>query len=412
MGSWMSAAANRGGGGVVALRRSHSAHDGSLAHGPGQYGPLCGQVEIGTGPPSGTGGVHSSTGHTHVAATPGGALEHAPGSGQHDGDVQIPSRSTTIRARGIAVLAAVVLGTAGCGGDAPGLDRPEAAAAAGAGGGTAVPRTATALQALEGLVVKGRAPTTGYDRQQFGQAWADVDRNGCDTRNDILRRDVGDAVLKEGTQGCVVLSGSVADPYSGTQRHFLRGEDTSSDVQVDHIVALSDGFQTGAQQLSEEQRVAFANDPLNLVAVDGPLNQQKSDSNAASWLPPNTAYRCTYVARQVAVKSRYGLWVTAAERDAIAAVLQGCPGQQLPISAEVATPPTGVTGSGAGGAVAEEAATEAPPAAPVPSAEAGGPVVYANCDEARAAGAAPISAGEPGYSTRLDGNDDGVACTS
>ncbi|MFD6062383.1 HNH endonuclease family protein [Rhodococcus wratislaviensis] len=91
-----------------------------------------------------------------------------------------------------------------------------------------------------------------------------------------------------------------------------------------HVVALSDAWQKGAQQLSPEQRRDLANDPRNLQAVDGPTNSQKSDSDAASWLPPNKAYRCTYVSRQIDVKALYRLWVTQAEKDAMSQVLHSC----------------------------------------------------------------------------------------
>ncbi len=187
-----------------------------------------------------------------------------------------------------------------------------------------------ALAALATLPVKGRAPKTGYDRDLFGPAWSDVDRNGCDTRNDILRRDLLDLALKPGTQGCVAAAGTLPDPYSAESIPFVRGQGTSALVQIDHVVALSDAWQKGAQQWSPEQRVAFANDPLNLLAVKGSLNQQKGDGDAATWLPPNKAYRCEYVARIVAVKQAYGIWVTPAERDAIAGILATCPGEPLP----------------------------------------------------------------------------------
>lgn len=190
--------------------------------------------------------------------------------------------------------------------------------------------TGTAPAALESLAVKGRAPKTGYDRAQFGQAWADVDRNGCDTRNDVLRRDLTGYVLKKGTHGCVVLSGTLRDPYTATTMGFVRGQTTSTLVQIDHVVALSDAWQKGAQQLSAESRRALANDSLNLLAVDGLTNQRKSDGDAATWLPPNKAYRCPYVARQVAVKAKYGLWVTSAEREALRRILATCPSQPLP----------------------------------------------------------------------------------
>jgi len=136
-------------------------------------------------------------------------------------------------------------------------------------------------------------------------------------------------VVRDG-DGCTVLSGLLADPYSRTWIRFVRGETTSEAVQIDHVVSLSDAWQKGAQQLSMAERERFANDPLNLLAVDGALNQQKSDGDAATWLPPNKPYRCAYVARIVAVKQAYGLGVAPAERDAIAGILATCPGEPLP----------------------------------------------------------------------------------
>ncbi len=196
---------------------------------------------------------------------------------------------------------------------------------AGAGSG----EVSAALQTLAGLPVKGRAPKTGYTRDQFGQAWSDdVDveggHNGCDTRNDILRRDITAPQIKPGTQGCVVLSGTLADAYSDQVIAFVRGETTSEAVQIDHMVALSNAWQTGAQQLTAAQRQDLANDPLNLQAVSGPVNDAKGDGDAATWLPPNVGYRCEYVTRQIQVKAKYGLWVVPAEHDAMARVLGGC----------------------------------------------------------------------------------------
>lgn len=184
-----------------------------------------------------------------------------------------------------------------------------------------------ARDVLAQLPVKGRAPKTGYAREQFGAGWAVVD--GCDMRNVILQRDLTETVVDE--DGCTVLSGRLQDPYTGKVISFQRGAGTSQRVQIDHVVALSDAWQKGAQALPEDKRAAFANDPLNLLAVDGPANQQKSDSDAASWLPANAAYRCRYVARQIAVKQSYNLWVTAAERDTMQRILARCPGQVLPI---------------------------------------------------------------------------------
>lgn len=183
----------------------------------------------------------------------------------------------------------------------------------------------SAMQALSEIAVKGRAPKTGYSRAQFGDGWTSV--GGCDTRNIILARDLKPVATND---NCQVTSGTLNDPYTGKTIRFQRGSGSSDDVQIDHVVALSDAWQKGAQQLSPERRIELANDPLELLAVDGPANQQKSDGDAATWLPPNKAFRCQYVARQIAVKRKYGLWVTAAEKDAMTRILTSCPGQELP----------------------------------------------------------------------------------
>ena len=242
-----------------------------------------------------------------------------------------------------------------------------------------------AAQLLAALPVKGRAAKTGYDREgRFGAAWFDIDRNGCDTRNDVLTRDLRDAVR---SGPCKVMRGVLDDPYTGTVIDFVRGEDTSADVQIDHVVALMDAWQTGAQLLDDQQRVTLANDPLNLIATDGPTNSQKSDADAASWLPPNKGARCAYVARQIAVKATYALWVTPAEHDAMAAVLVGCPGEVAPVSV-FADDSTGTS-------------------APAPS-TVDGP--YSSCAAARNDGATPLHTGDPGYSRAIDGDGDGTAC--
>ena len=193
------------------------------------------------------------------------------------------------------------------------------------------PSTADTLATLDTLAIKGRAPKTGYSRSQFGDAWTDdvtvpLGHNGCDTRNDILRRDLIDVIFKPGSNGCAVLSGILNDPYTGTTVEFERGPNTSADVQIDHIVALSDAWQTGAQQLDPFMRNNFANDPLNLQTTIGWVNQEKGDGDAATWLPPNKSYRCPFVTRIVDIKSAYNLWVTQAEHDAIAWVLGECGG--------------------------------------------------------------------------------------
>ena len=188
------------------------------------------------------------------------------------------------------------------------------------------------LSIIESQITKGRAPKTGYTRAQFGHTWADVDRNGCDTRNDILKRDLTAEVFKERTRECVVLSGTLIDPFSGEIINFVRGNVSSMEVQIDHVVALSNAWQTGAFKLSIKDRTAFANDPLNLLAVKGRLNSQKRDGDAATWLPPLKSYRCDYVSRQIAVKIRYKLWFTAPEKEAMIRILKSCPEKPLPTS--------------------------------------------------------------------------------
>ena len=189
---------------------------------------------------------------------------------------------------------------------------------------------ASGLSVIQAQVTKGRAAKTGYTRAQFGPAWADVDRNGCDTRNDILKRDLTNLVIKEKTNGCTVLSGTLVDPFSGEIINFAQGAKTSKGVEIDHLVALSNAWQTGAFKLTPDQRKAFANDPLNLLAVKGKLNSQKGDGDAATWLPPLKSYRCDYVSRQVAVKLKYKLWFTAPEKEAMIRILKTCPEKVLP----------------------------------------------------------------------------------
>lgn len=259
----------------------------------------------------------------------------------------------------------------------------------------------SALALLATLPVKGRAPLTDYDRGSFEYDEDDSDGDGCDTRNEILLRDLDDIAMRP--TGCLVATGTLDDPYSGESISFVRGVATSSAVQIDHVVALADAWQKGAQRWDAETRVRFGNDALNLLAVDGPLNQSKGAGDAATWLPPNKAYRCAYIARQVAVKSEYGLWVTSAEHDAMSRVLLTCPDEPLPdASSNGWTAPPSTT-----------APTPRPSTAPAPRDEpsrGSSDVYYENCTAAREAGAAPLHRGEPGYRSQMDGDGDGIAC--
>lgn len=217
-------------------------------------------------------------------------------------------------------------------------------------------RTSTkATTALARLTVKGKAAKTGYARSEFGAAWADVDRNGCDQRNDMLRRDLRSVTLKAGTHGCVVLKGTLVSAYTNQTISFTRGAKTSSEVQIDHMVALENAWVSGANRWSAAKRKLFANDPLNLEAVDGTSNSQKGSSEASAWLPRNKAYRCTYVARQISVKAKYSLSVTSAEKAAMGRVLKACPGQETYRSTLTVT--SGASSSGKPSAAASAAPT-------------------------------------------------------
>lgn len=257
-----------------------------------------------------------------------------------------------------------------------------------------------ALRILNTLPVKGRAPKTGYSRTQFGDAWIDIDHNGCDTRNDILNRDLT-AKQHKNSRGCVVISGILNDPYTGKIINFIRGKDTSEQVQIDHVVALSDAWQSGAQEISAQERLQLANDPENLLAVDGPANQQKSDSDAATWLPANTSFRCPYVARQIRVKAKYHLWVKPAEKEAMINVLTPCTGAAAKPAPDTPAPvvPTD--------APAPMPQVDTPPAQnPAPA------LAFQTCADARAAGYRNMHRGAPGYSEHLDRDGDGIACES
>lgn len=274
----------------------------------------------------------------------------------------------------------------------------------------------TALAALADLAVKGRTPQTGYDRDLFHYRSYDLDRNGCDARNDILRRDLDDLVIKHGTQGCVVQSGQLTSPYSGETVAFVR-DSSGGSIEIDHVVALSDAWQKGAQAWDEDTLRTFGNDPLNLLAVEGRLNAQKGAGDTATWLPPETGLRCGFVARQVAVKQEYGLWVTPAEFEAMERILSSCPTEPLP-EAEYAD------------LLPELAAAPAPAPAPEPEPEpvaapratAPAPVmappVQANtdprhktCKAAKAAGLGPYRQGtDPEYDWYRDADKDGIVC--
>jgi hypothetical protein len=190
--------------------------------------------------------------------------------------------------------------------------------------GSAPAEPAASASGLDRLAVKPAGSMTGYSRAQFGPAWADVDHNGCDTRNDVLNRDLKNKDWRPGTHGCVVVDGKLHDPYTGRTIVFQKAH--ADQVQIDHVVALADAWRSGAASWTAERRKAFANDPHNLLAVDGHENQSKGDGSASEYLPPDATFRCSYIQGQITVKSEYQLSVTPAEHDAMAKVLATCRG--------------------------------------------------------------------------------------
>ncbi|MFD0705661.1 HNH endonuclease family protein [Alloscardovia venturai] len=192
---------------------------------------------------------------------------------------------------------------------------------------TATGDAAQTLQTLQ--VVDNPHPQGHYNRDDFGFRETDTDGDGCDVREDVLARDLQDVKYKWPST-CKVRSGVLHDPYTGTTINFVRGKNTSSAVQIDHVVALRNAWRSGAYKWDHAKKVQYANDMYNLLAVDGPANQNKGDGSADQWIPDNKSYACAYVARQIGVKARYNLTVTTNEKDAMMLILHGCSGQAVP----------------------------------------------------------------------------------
>jgi hypothetical protein len=313
-------------------------------------------------------------------------------------------------------------------------------------------KPATALAALGVLSIREALSATGYDQVQFGPLWADANTNGCDTRNDILARDLTNQQVQT---DCVVLAGQLLDPYTATRVSYTRNPTTNGTVDVDAVVTLANAWVTGAQGWDAAARQTFANDPFNLLAVGVQTGSLEHRGDAAGWVPSNVAFRCEYLARQIAVRTKYRLWVTDRERAATAGILTTCPTQGLPSDTAAMTAAAdkqaadaiaaketadkqaadaaaaaaakaaveqaaAASASAAAQAVADQQAADAAaaatkavstPAPPVVAPEQPAPsAYYANCTDARAAGVTPILRGEPGYSSKLDRDGDGVAC--
>ncbi|AGB22621.1 protein of unknown function (DUF1994) [Mycobacterium sp. JS623] len=170
-----------------------------------------------------------------------------------------------------------------------------------------------------------------YHRDAFGDTWTDDNpapggHNGCDTRNDILDRDLVDKTYVS-IKRCpkAVATGTLHDPYTNATVPFTRGAQVGAAVQIDHIVPLALAWDLGARNWPDDMRVRFANDPANLLAVEGQANQDKGDKEPAVWMPANTAFRCQYAMQFIAVLRGYGLPVDAPSATALRDAAATCP---------------------------------------------------------------------------------------
>lgn len=205
------------------------------------------------------------------------------------------------------------------------ISRPLVDRELGTGARASVPSSASTSTAVLSLVdalgVEDDVAPATYERAAFGQRWADVDRDGCDQRNDVLARDLVDVVFRAGTQDCVVERGVLTDPYTG---QLVRFEKVEGGIDIDHVVPLAAAWRSGAWSWSEEQRTQFANDLANLQATSSSINRSKGDQGVEEWLPPDPAYTCTYAARWVQIKTRWSLSVTTPEKSALEQLLERC----------------------------------------------------------------------------------------
>ncbi len=227
--------------------------------------------------------------------------------------------------RVIGGVAGVILMVAGCGvlrGPAPAPGSPSRAR----------------IEQLLGVVrvVPQRPRPGGYDRDcgtghrcVFGPAWSDDHdgpggHDGCDSRNSVLTGQLRDVRFRPGTHNCVVVAGTLYDPYTGRRIGFDRAR--AREVQIDHVYPLAAAWDMGAAGWPIAARMRFANDiQFNLLAVDGTSNMDKGDRTPADWLPPARAYRCFYAGKYLTTAVRYELPITAGDRSALAHVAGSCP---------------------------------------------------------------------------------------
>lgn len=274
---------------------------------------------------------------------------------------------------------------------------------------SSVPVAGTALDLLGTLEVKPASSNGKYDRDLFGDPWEDIDGNGCDTRNDMLLRDLEEITVQ--ADECTVILGTIVDPYSGKTVNFDKSKGGGGGLDIDHVIALSAAFRTGGEAWNSEKKLQFANDPLNLITSASGPNRAKGDKDASEWLPAtagNPAYNCIYVARQVAVKAKYGSWVTQAESDAMRTVLNTCPTEAVPTDNSVMV--DSIVPVSPGGPQVSEAPVQEAPVQEAPAADGAVDPDYGSCTKAKAAGAGPYTTADPEYKFYKDGDGDGTVC--
>jgi len=225
----------------------------------------------------------------------------------------------------VAMIVVAVLGLVACAPSVPATAaRPAPTATSSAPprpGSTPTAAQGALVAMIDALPVSSSTPPAKYVRADFGAAWADTDRNGCDTRNDVLARDLLDAQTKPDTRGCVVTSGVLHDPYTGTTLTWTKA---GGGIDIDHVVPLEQAWAAGAWTWTTERREQFANDLPELQATVSSTNRAKGDSPIQTWTPPDPTYLCTYTTRWVQTKTTWQLTVTQDEKTRLLHLATNC----------------------------------------------------------------------------------------
>lgn len=301
-------------------------------------------------------------------------------------------------ALGVTIALAGPLAGAAQSSEASGLHSTSAAAVK--TDATSAPASPTrASIVLKTLAVRSES-RSGYQRTLFNH-WRDADGDSCDTREEVLIRQ--SQVSAQVGPGCRVYSGRWTSAYDAVV------VTDPSTLDIDHVVALAEAWDSGASRWSFTTRQAFANDLAftgSLIAVTASSNRSKSDRDPAEWLPGNSAYRCTYVTTWIAVKYRWSLSIDSAEKSALQRQVTACGNPHItlpakaPISLGGGTGGGGTGGSGTGGSGTGGGGTGG-----------GTDPRFDTCTAAKAAGYGPYYRGsDTEYSWYRDADSDGIVC--